>query len=250
MTILILPITGLPLFKGGDDLPSLILKASTESGSQLRDGDILIITHKIVSKSEGRLIDLSTIKPSRPALNFAEYTGKDPAVVELVLRESRAVRSMAPGILITETRQGFVCANSGVDKSNVEGSEMVALLPEEPDTSASRIRSDLGRLGVNVAVIISDTHGRAHKDGEVNVAIGASGLEVIRDRRGEKDLFGYELKVKRIAVADELASAAELVIGQADEGVPAAIIRGYTYTPSKKSVASDIVWPRKKDLFP
>lgn len=249
MTLLILPVAGLPMIRVGDNLAKLIFTTAKEAGYLLRDGDVLVITHKIVSKSEGRLIDLSTIKPSQAALNFAEYTGKDPAIVELVLRESRAVRRMAPGVLITETRQGFVCANSGVDKSNVEGSETVAMLPEEPDTSASRIRSDLGRLGVDVAVIISDTHGRAHKDGEVNVAIGASGLEVIRDRRGEKDLFGYELKVKRIAIADELASAAELVIGQANEGIPAAIIRGYNYTPSGKSKASDLVWPREKDLF-
>jgi coenzyme F420-0:L-glutamate ligase / coenzyme F420-1:gamma-L-glutamate ligase len=249
MAIQILPIVGLPMIKIGDDLPRLILEASKKEGSPIRGHDILVVTHKIVSKSEGRQVDLATIKPSQAAMNFAELTGKDPALVELILRESRAVRRMAPGVLITETRQGFVCANSGVDKSNVEGPNIIALLPVDPDVSAGRLRLGFSRLGVEIAVIISDTHGRAHKDGEVNVAIGASGLEVINDRRGERDLFGYELKVKRTAVADELASAAELVIGQANEGVPAAIIRGYHYKPSDKSRACDLVWPREKDLF-
>jgi coenzyme F420-0:L-glutamate ligase/coenzyme F420-1:gamma-L-glutamate ligase len=157
---------------------------------------------------------------------------------------------MAPGVLITETKQGFVCANAGVDKSNVPGDDIVAPLPADPDVSARRIRERIGRItGASVAVIIADTHGRAHRDGEVNVAVGASGLQVIRDRRGERDLFGYELKVKRTAVADELAAAAELVIGQADEGVPAAIIRGYKYIPSEESTARELVRPREKDLF-
>ncbi|HDI53040.1 MAG TPA: coenzyme F420-0:L-glutamate ligase, partial [Candidatus Bathyarchaeota archaeon] len=181
---------------------------------------------------------------------IAAYTGKDPRLVEVVLSESRAIRRMAPGVLITETRQGFVCANSGVDKSNVPGETIVALLPEDPDDSARRIRERIeGLTGKRVAVIVSDTHGRAHRDGEINIAIGASGLEVIRDRRGERDLFGYMLQVKRTAIADELASAAELVIGQADEGIPAAIIRGYTYKPSETSRALKLVRPRGRDLF-
>jgi coenzyme F420-0:L-glutamate ligase/coenzyme F420-1:gamma-L-glutamate ligase len=211
---------------------------------------VLVITHKVVSKAEGRLVTLSSVTPSDRAMEYAERTGKDPRVVELVLRESRAVRRVAPGVIITETRQGFVCANSGIDKSNVEGTDTYALLPLDPDASAKAIRLSLRKIGVDVAVIISDTHGRAHKAGEINVAIGASGLSILNDRRGEHDLFGYELKVKATAIADELASAAELVIGQADEGTPAAIIRGYKYKKDENSKASELVWPKEKDLFP
>jgi coenzyme F420-0:L-glutamate ligase/coenzyme F420-1:gamma-L-glutamate ligase len=250
MNIQIIPLTGLPLIKEGDDLPKLLLEALKIAGNQIEDRDIIIITHKIVSKAENRLIDLTTITPSQPGNNFAVYTGKDPRVVEAVLRESRAIRRMAPGILITETKHGFVCANAGLDKSNVEGQDKIALLPIDPDASARKIRLSVEELtGKSVSVIISDTHGRAHRDGEINVAIGASGLPVILDRRGEKDLFGYELKVKRIAIADELAAAAELVIGQAAEGIPAAIIRGYSVKADEASKATDLIWSRDKDLF-
>jgi len=242
---------GIPMISGGDDVSKLLIEAANRQVTPIQDGDIIVITHKIVSKSEGRLIDLATITPSEPATNFAIYTGKDPRVVEVVLRESRAIRRMSPGVIITETRNGFVCANAGIDKSNVKGRETVALLPNDPDASARKIRLSLEKLsGKRVAVIISDTHGRAHKDGEVNVAIGASGFPVILDRRGEMDLFGYELKVKRIAIADELAGAAELVIGQASEGTPAAIIRGYKVRVDDASKATDLIWPRDKDLFP
>jgi len=238
------------MIQPGDDLAKLIVEAAEEQGQSILDGDILVITHKIVSKAENRLIDLTTITPSQPAINFAAYTGKDPRVVEAVLRESRAIRRMAPGIIITETRHGFVCANSGLDKSNVEGQNKVALLPTDPDDSARKIRLRVKELiGKRISVIISDTHGRAHRDGEVNVAIGASGLPVIFDRRGEMDLFGYELKVKRIAIADELAAGAELVIGQAAEGTPVAIIRGYSVKVDEASKATALIWPRDKDLF-
>ena len=250
MYIQIIPLTSLPLIKEGDDLPKVLLEALKIAGNLIEDRDIIIITHKIVSKAENRLIDLTTITPSQPANNFAAYTGKDPRVVEAILRESRAIRRMAPGILITETKHGFVCANAGLDKSNVEGQDKIALLPIDPDASARKIRLRVEELtGKRVSVIISDTHGRAHRDGEVNVAIGASGLPVILDRRGEKDLFGYELKVKRIAIADELAAAAELVIGQAAEGTPAAIIRGYPVKADEASKATDLIWSRDKDLF-
>lgn len=245
-----LGVTGLPIIKEGDDIASLILRAAEAQGTPMRDGDIVVLSHVIVSRSEGRTVDLRDVKPSKTAERFAAFTGKDPRLVEVILGDSRAVRRMAPGVLITETMQGFVCANAGVDKSNVPGEEVVALLPEDPDGSARRIRGRIRDLSwAEVAVIVCDTHGRAHRDGEVNVAVGASGLNVIRDRRGEHDLFGYELKVKRTAVADELASAAELVIGQADEGVPVAIIRGYGYERSEASSAREFVRPREKDLF-
>jgi coenzyme F420-0:L-glutamate ligase/coenzyme F420-1:gamma-L-glutamate ligase len=157
---------------------------------------------------------------------------------------------MDDGKLITETVHGFVCANSGVDKSNVPGERLVALLPENPDGSAQKIREEIRHLtGCDVAVVISDTHGRPLREGEINIAIGVSGLKPIRDRRGEKDLFGYVLRVKQTAIADELASAAELVIGQADEGVPVAIIRGYNYPKSENAKATELVRLKEKDLF-
>jgi coenzyme F420-0:L-glutamate ligase / coenzyme F420-1:gamma-L-glutamate ligase len=250
MTITIHPVEGLPIIREGDDLAELIINASSKQGTPVTNGDVLVVCHVIVSRAEGRIIDLKSVKPSTPAMNFAAYTGKDPRLVEVVLREARAVRRMGPSVLVTETRQGFVCANSGVDKSNVPGEDIVAPLPLDPDTSAGRIRARIRDLaGVDVAVIVCDTHGRAHRDGEVNVAVGASGFSVIRDRRGEKDLFGYELHIKRTAVADELAAAAELVIGQANEGVPAAIIRGYEFEKSEISRATELVRPRGLDLF-
>jgi coenzyme F420-0:L-glutamate ligase/coenzyme F420-1:gamma-L-glutamate ligase len=250
MAIRIIPINDIPLVNPGDDLVKLIMNAAEIVGQSIEEGDILVITHKIASKAENRLIDLTSITPSEPANNFAAYTGKDPRVVEVVLRESRAIRRMAPGILIAETKQGFVCANAGIDKSNVEGQDKIALLPIDPDASARKIRARVKELtGKRVSVIISDTHGRAHRDGEVNVAIGSSGLPVILDRRGEHDLFGYELRVKRIAIADELAAAAELVIGQSAEGIPVAVIRGYSVKSDDASKATDLLWPRDKDLF-
>lgn len=240
----------MPIIREGDDLASMIVDAARVQGTELMDGDIVVLSHVIVSRAEGRTVDLKDVEPSPIAERFAEFTMKDPRLVEVILGDSRAVRRMAPGVLITETRQGFVCANAGVDKSNVPGEDVVALLPEDPDSSAEAFRKRVLEVsGRRIAVIVCDTHGRGHRDGEVNVAVGASGLSVIRDRRGEFDLFGYELKVKRTAVADELASAAELVIGQADEGIPVAIIRGYDYEPSEESTARELVRPREKDLF-
>lgn len=250
MRIEVIGVVGMPIVEEGDDLVSLVAEAAEAQGTPLMDGDILVLSHVIVSRAEGRTVDLRDVKPSQIAEGFAEFTGKDPRLVEVVLGDSRAVRRMAPGILITETRQGFVCANAGVDKSNVPGEDVVALLPEDPDDSARRFRERARELtGKDIAVIVCDTHGRGHRDGEVNVAVGASGLNVIRDRRGEHDLFGYQLRVKRTAVADELAASAELVIGQADEGVPTAIIRGYEYEPSEESSAKELVRSREKDLF-
>lgn len=250
MRVEVIGVTGLPIIREGDDLASMIIDAARAQGTELMDGDIVVLSHVIVSRAEGRTVDLKDVEPSPIAERFAEFTMKDPRLVEVVLGDSRAVRRMAPGVLITETRQGFVCANAGVDKSNVPGEDVVALLPEDPDKSAEAFRRRVLELsGRRIAVIVCDTHGRGHRDGEVNVTVGASGLSVIRDRRGEFDLFGYELKVKRTAVADELASAAELVIGQADEGIPVAIIRGYDYEPSEESTARELVRPREKDLF-
>ena len=250
MTIEILPIDKLPIIKKGDDLANLILEVTDNSNTFPKEGDIIVICHVIVSRAEGNIIDLNTITPSIIAKNFGEFTSKDARLVEVILRESKSIRRMSKGVLITETKHGFICANSGVDKSNVPGDDIVAPLPVDADVSAQNIRKSIKmRAGIDVAVIICDTHGRAHRDGEINIAIGVSGIEAIRDRRGEKDLFGYELKVKRTAIADELASAAELVIGQADEAVPAAIIRGYEYNKSETATIKDLIRPREKDLF-
>ena len=250
MGIEIIGIEGLAIIGEGDDLAALTLEALKTQGSPLQDGDVVALSHVIVSRAEGRTVDLNSVEPSEPAVRYAEFTGKDPRLVEVVLNDSRAIRRMAPGVLITETWQGFVCANSGVDKSNVPGEDVVAPLPEDPDKSARVFRDRVKALeGIEVAVIVCDTHGRGHRDGEVNVAVGAAGFNVIRDRRGEHDLFGYELKIKRTAVADELAAAAELVIGQADEGIPSAVIRGYAYESSETSSALELVRPRERDLF-
>jgi coenzyme F420-0:L-glutamate ligase/coenzyme F420-1:gamma-L-glutamate ligase len=248
--IQIIGIEGLPIIKTGDNLAELICRAASRQGNPLKDGDILVVTHVVVSRAEGNVLNLDDIVPSEFAKNIARQYDKDPALVEVVLRESKSISRMADGILITESKHGFVCANSGVDKSNVPGERLVALLPNDPDLSAQKARQEIKRLiGCDVAVIVSDTHGRPLRQGEINVAIGVAGIKPIRDRRGEKDLFGYVLKVKQTAIADELASAAELVIGQADEGVPAAIIRGYNYPKSDNENAKELIRQKEKDLF-
>ncbi len=250
MPVQIIPLKNMPIIKPGDDLAELTIKSLESMGLRPEDKDVYAYSHVIVSRSEGKVVDLREVNPSPVSVNFAEFTGKDPRVVEVVLRGSRAIRRMAPGVIITETKHGFVCANAGVDKSNVPGETIVAPLPDDPDESSKKIRVKIKEMsGANVGVLVCDTHGRAHRDGEINVTVGASGFKVIRDRRGEKDLFGYELVVKRTAIADELASAAELVIGQSDEAIPAALIRGYDIEFSEESNAQELVRAREKDLF-
>jgi len=246
----IIGVRGLPIVKAGDNLAELICQAAEKQGSPIQDGDVIVVSHIVVSRAEGRVVDLNRVEPSPFAAQLAEELNKDPRLVEVILRESRGIIRMGDGKLITKTKHGFVCANSGVDKSNVPGQDNVALLPENPDDSAQKIREEIKRItGRDVAVIISDTHGRPFREGEINIAIGVAGIKPIRDRRGEKDLFGYTLRVKRTAIADELASAAELVMGQANEGIPAAIIRGYKYPRSEEARATELIRPREKDLF-
>jgi coenzyme F420-0:L-glutamate ligase/coenzyme F420-1:gamma-L-glutamate ligase len=249
-TVKIIGLEGLPIINEGDDLAELICRTAERQETPIQNGDIVVASHVVVSRAEGNTVDLDDVEPSEFATSFAQRYAKDPAVVEIVLRQSRRIVRMGDGKLITESLQGFVCANSGVDKSNVPGERSVALLPESPDLSALRMRQRIKKLtGKDVAVIISDTHGRPLREGEINIAIGVAGINPIRDRRGEKDLFGYVLKVKRTAVADELASAAELVIGQADEGIPVALIRGYDYPKSERAKATELIRPKEKDLF-
>lgn len=246
----IIGIEGVPIVKTGNDIAELLCSCAERQGTPVQDGDILVITHVVVSRAEGRVVNLDGVVPSEFAKTIAERYNKDPAQVEVVLRESKRIARMGDGKLITETKHGLVCANSGIDKSNVPGKRNVALLPEDPDRSAKEIQQRIKRLtGCDVAVIISDTHGRPLRQGEINIAIGVAGLNPLRDRRGENDLFGYVLKVKRTAIADELASAAELVIGQVDEGIPVAIIRGYNYPKSENAKARDLIRPKEKDLF-
>jgi coenzyme F420-0:L-glutamate ligase/coenzyme F420-1:gamma-L-glutamate ligase len=239
----------LPIIKAGDNLAELVCKAAGKQGTPIQNGDILVVTHVIVSRAEGRVINLDEVVPSEFAKNIAKPY-RDPALVEVILRESRSIIRMIDGKLVTETKNGIVCANSGIDRSNVPGERNVVLLPDNPDVSARKIRKEIKRLtGFDVAVIISDTHGRPIRRGEINVAIGVAGIKPIRDRRGEKDLFGYVMRIKQTAIADELSSAAELVIGQTNEAVPAAIIRGYNFQKSESGKATELMRPRQKDLF-
>ena len=248
--IQIIGIEHLPIVKTGDDLAELICNAAENQGTHIQNGDILVITHVIVSRAEGRVVNLDEVVPSEFAKSIAKQYGKDPTLVEAVLQETKSIRRMGDGKLITETKHGFICANSGIDESNVPGERNVALLPDDPDRSAEEIREKIRRsTGCDVAVIISDTHGRPLRKGEINVAIGVAGIMALRDRRGESDLFGYVLKVKQTAIVDELASAAELVIGQADEGIPVAIIRGYDHLKSENAKATDLIRPKEEDLF-
>ncbi|HDD72361.1 MAG TPA: coenzyme F420-0:L-glutamate ligase, partial [Candidatus Bathyarchaeota archaeon] len=181
----VIGVTGIPIVKPGDDVPRLIVEAAERQGTPIQDGDIVVVSHIIVSRAEGRIVNLNAVKPSKFAENIAETLGKDPRLVEVILRESRSIVRMGDGHLITETKHGFVCANSGVDQSNVPGEGFVALLPEDPDESARRIRDGIEKLtGRRGAVVVSDTHGRPLRDGEINVTIGVSGLKPIRDRRG------------------------------------------------------------------
>jgi len=242
----VIGVKGLPIIKKGDDLAGLICKAAEKQRIPIKDGDVIVVTHVIASRVEGNTVNLDNVVPS----DFAKTVDKDPVLVEVILRESKSIVRMGDGHLITETKHGFVCANAGVDQSNVPGERIVALLPKNPDRTARTIRMRIKKLtGKDVAVIISDTHGRPLREGEINIAVGVAGINPIRDRRGEKDLFGYVLKVKQTAIADELASAAELVIGQAKEGIPAAIIRGYPYPKSEKAKAKMLIRKRIKDLF-
>jgi coenzyme F420-0:L-glutamate ligase/coenzyme F420-1:gamma-L-glutamate ligase len=245
----IIPVTGLPIIEKGVDVGEIIVKAVKDMGESFIDGDILVIAHSIVSRAEGMSISLKEVVPSAFAQKIAEATGKDPRQVEVILRNCRKIVRMGDGVLICETPHGFVCANAGVDASNSGGTDIVLALPKDPDKSAENIRRKVKELtGVDVAVIISDTFGRPFRKGTINVAIGCSGINPLWDRRGEKDLFGRTLLSKVTCIADELASAAELVMGQADEAIPAAIIRGYIYDRSNLP-ARVIIRDKNEDLF-
>jgi coenzyme F420-0:L-glutamate ligase/coenzyme F420-1:gamma-L-glutamate ligase len=250
--IQVIAIDGLPLSKKGDNIGQLIVYAVEKQGLQLQERDVIVVTHVFVSKAEGNVVNLDSVNPSAQAFEIAKQTNKDPALVEVILQEAKEIVKIGPNSIITETKSGTISANSGVDRSNILGERNVVPLPINPNKSAQDIRAEIKRLtGVNVAVIVSDTHGRPFRMGEINVAIGVAGINPIRDRRGEKDLFGYTLRIKQTAIADELASAAELVMGQADEGIPVAIIRGYNVYQIVENTAatSELIRSKEKDLF-
>jgi coenzyme F420-0:L-glutamate ligase/coenzyme F420-1:gamma-L-glutamate ligase len=246
----VIAVENLPLFNKGDNIGKLICEAAEKQGTPIKEDDILVVTHVAVSKAEGNIVNLDDVTPSDRASEIAAKMGRDPAMVEVVLREAKEIVRIGPNSIITETKYGIVAANSGVDRSNVKGDRNVALLPVDPDLSARKIRQEVKKnAGCKVSVIVSDTHGRPLRMGEINVAIGIAGLKPLRDRRGEKDLFGYVLRVKQTCIADELASAAELVIGQANEGIPAAIIRGYKHQVSEDASARNLTRIKEKDIF-
>lgn len=246
--LVITPAHGLPEIHPGDDLPALIVRALHAQNDDLRDGDVVVVAQKIVSKAEGRIVHLSDVVPGERASAMAAESGKDPRQLEVVLRETAKVVRWAHGVLISETRHGFVCANAGVDRSNAGAPDTVILLPVDPDGSAARIREALReRTGATVAVVITDTFGRAWREGHANVAIGIAGLPALKRYMGQFDPEGYELRVTEIAVADEVAAAAELVMGKLDR-CPVAVVRGLIIDAPSET-ARDYVRPAAKDLF-
>jgi len=246
----IIGLSKIPIIKEGDDLSNIIDEAAKKQGTPIVDGDVIVIAQKIVSKAEGRVVALKDVTPSEFALKVSEKTRKPAQLIELILRESRSILKMVDGHIITETDQGWIFANSGIDRSNVSGGDYVSLLPKDADISALRIRRRIESLtGKSIAIIISDTSGRPFRDGHTDLAIGSSGILPLMDRRGEKDLFGYTMKVKKTAIIDVLSSAAELVIGQVSEKIPVAIIRGLGYKRSENAKATMLLRPREKELF-
>lgn len=243
----IIPVIGLPEFKEGDDIASSINNALRKSRISLLNRDIIVIKQKIISKSEGRLVRLKSIRPSREAKRIGLEQGKDPRIVELILRESKRIVRIGHGVIITETKHGFVCANAGIDQSNVRKG-YVALLPEDPDRSARSIRIKLESLsGKSIAVIITDTFGRPWRKGQTDVAIGCSGIEPLISYKGKKDRYGYKLRVTQPAIVDEIAGAAELVMGKLSH-IPVAIVRGVRYRRGEDGVRS-IIMEKERDLF-
>ncbi len=254
MSLLLTPLPGIPMIHSGDDLTDIIIQGLLKSGVTLQIGDILVLAQKIVSKVEGRWVNLVTIQPSIQASKLSRKIEKDPRMVELILRESNQVLRTRVGTIIVEHRLGFVCANAGIDHSNVAGEgdgsdEWVLLLPENPDLSAQSIREKLELYsGVQLGVMIIDSHGRAWRQGVVGVAIGLAGIPGLVDMRGKSDLFGYTLRVTTIGVADELAAAASLVMGQADEGTPVVHVRGFPYALREGNL-KELLRDKEQDLF-
>jgi coenzyme F420-0:L-glutamate ligase / coenzyme F420-1:gamma-L-glutamate ligase len=241
---------GIPLVQPGDDLPQMILDGIERAGLALEAGDALVVTSKIISKAEGRFVSLSQIEPGAEAVQLAAETNKDPRIVELALRESLSISRKGSGVLVTRHRLGFVSASAGIDQSNVDGGEdCVLLLPLDPDASAEAIRQRLREAsGVDVGIVVSDSHGRPFRMGNAGVAIGVAGMPALLDLRGRNDLFGRTLRISVMAYADMVASAANLLSGEADEGRPVVLLRGLQFPPIEGH-ASEFNRPAEQDLF-
>jgi len=249
-------LSGVPLVHEGDDLCEIVSSALAHSGEALRNGDILVIAQKIVSKARGRYVDLNTIEPTVHALELSKTVKKDPRLIELILRESTEVLRVRRDVIVVVHRLGFVMANAGIDFSNVDNSTDVdsdteeyraLLLPLNPDAECEQLRRDISKLsGADIGVVMNDSHGRAWRNGTVGVAIGASGVEALADMRGKPDLFGRAFRITQVGVADEISAAASLLMGQSDEGVPLVLMRGLQTGHGK---AADLIRPKEIDLF-
>ncbi|MBI4761108.1 MAG: coenzyme F420-0:L-glutamate ligase [Chloroflexota bacterium] len=267
MPLTLTPLQHIPLIRHGDNLADILVSALHANDIKLADGDILVLTSKIVSKAEGRMVNLQAVTPSAAAVELGTRSEKDPRLCELILQESREVLRVRPGTVIVEHRLGFVCANAGIDHSNVDPApspdspppfsekmgegpgEGVLLLPLDPDASSRMIREKIETTtGKKIGVMIIDSHGRAWRIGTVGVCIGLSGVPAVVDERGWKDLFGYELKITIVGAADELAAAASLVMGQAAEGTPAVHVRGFPY-PLREGSLKELLRPKEQDMF-
>ena len=250
MSLTLTPLPGIPIIQEGDDLAQIVLQSLEKARTELQDGDILVVAQKIISKTEGRRVDLAEVTPSPKALALSKETEKDPRLVELVLQESSKVVRKRPGAIIVEHKLGFICANAGIDRSNVAGSEEAALLlPKNPDASAQALREKLEEAsGVRLGVLVIDSHGRAWRLGTVGITIGLAGLPGVVDLRGTKDLFGYEMKITQVAAADELAAAASLMMGQVAEGTPVVHVRGFPYDLREASL-NELLRPEEMDMF-
>jgi coenzyme F420-0:L-glutamate ligase/coenzyme F420-1:gamma-L-glutamate ligase len=260
-TLTLTALSGIPLIRQGDDLADIVVRALQGNEVSLEEKDILVFAQKIVSKAEGRRINLTTVTPSARAIELAAQTEKDPRLVELILQESREVLRTRPGTMIVEHRLGFICANAGIDHSNVDSpllagekpgvraEDWVLLLPADPDRSAATLRQAiLSKTAKRVGILIIDSHGRAWRNGTVGTAIGLVGLPALQDLRGEPDLFGLRLRITQVGVADELAAAASLIMGQAAEGTPVVHVRGFPY-PLREASLKELLRPKEQDLF-
>ena len=247
----IVGLEGFPLVEAGDNLAKIIVETAKKNSVSIDDGDIVAVAQKVVSKAEGRIFHLKDVKPSERAEEIAKITLKDPRFVELVLREAKRIVKVTPEIFIIESERGLICINAGIDKSNVSGKPSYALLPKNSDESAKRIRSRIMKLtGRNVGVIVCDTYSRPFRRGQVEFAIGIAGINPFKDYRGQKDLFDYVLKVKNVAIVDEIASAAELVMGQGKETVPVVIIKNLRRAELDEAFSvEDLNISREEDLF-
>lgn len=267
MTLTLTPLQHIPLIRRDDNLADIILSSLQENNIELEDNDIFVVAQKIVSKAEGRTVNLTTVTPSLRAIELSEQIQKDPRILELILQESNEILRARVGTIIVEHKLGFVCANAGIDHSNVDSplslaersaseveaggnaEDWVLLLPDDPDCSSRKMRDEiLSKTGKQVGILIIDSHGRAWRNGTVGVAIGISGISGLEDLRGKPDLFGYTLQVTTVGVADELAAAASLVMGQAAEGTPVVHVRGFPY-PLRDGSLKELIRPKDQDLF-